>query len=197
LSGIGSRRLNDWEVECIKTNLFITLDILEKHNFKYWLDYGSLLGAVRDGKIIRWDLDSDIGVMVNDLPLISKHLKRETDRRVSFKPSDNTIWVQKKEKRKGDGDYKGMRKRGTNGTDLFGWERTDQHYKAICSAIARDGGSPIKHELFDELEEIEFEGRMVKCPKDPKKFVQQRQRYGPECVEKFVYKGHSGKTTTM
>jgi len=33
------------------------------HNIEYWLEYGSLLGAWRDGEIIPWDLDLDIGVM--------------------------------------------------------------------------------------------------------------------------------------
>lgn len=32
----------------------------------YWLDYGSLLGAWRDGGIIPWEFDLDMGVMLED-----------------------------------------------------------------------------------------------------------------------------------
>jgi len=38
-------------------------EILDKCGVKYWLDWGTLLGAVRDGKIIEWDHDIDLGTM--------------------------------------------------------------------------------------------------------------------------------------
>lgn len=38
-------------------------EILDKCGVKYWLDWGTLLGAVRDGKIIEWDGDIDLGTM--------------------------------------------------------------------------------------------------------------------------------------
>ena len=37
--------------------------IFDKFNIVYWLDLGTLLGAVRNGKIIPWDDDIDFGVM--------------------------------------------------------------------------------------------------------------------------------------
>lgn len=35
-----------------------------------WLDWGTLLGAVRDGRMIKWDHDVDLGIMDNDFKKI-------------------------------------------------------------------------------------------------------------------------------
>lgn len=42
-------------------------ELLERHGIRHWLDYGTLLGAVRTGELIAWDDDIDIGMFASDL----------------------------------------------------------------------------------------------------------------------------------
>lgn len=46
----------------LKDMMVFTTRTLTKHRIAYWLDYGSLLGAVRDHGIIPWEFDVDIGI---------------------------------------------------------------------------------------------------------------------------------------
>jgi len=40
--------------------------VLEKHNVRYWIDFGTLLGIVREGRILPWDYDMDISIFEED-----------------------------------------------------------------------------------------------------------------------------------
>lgn len=48
--------------EKIDINFSETISILNKHNIKYWICQGTLLGIIRDKKLIPWDHDIDIAV---------------------------------------------------------------------------------------------------------------------------------------
>jgi len=51
-------------------NLKDIKNILDRADVIYWLECGTLLGAVRDGKIIPWDSDMDLGMFSSDLDKI-------------------------------------------------------------------------------------------------------------------------------
>jgi len=54
--------LTDTTLVRAKKLLIDTISILEKNNIPYWLDDGTLLGIIRDGMLLPWDVDIDIGV---------------------------------------------------------------------------------------------------------------------------------------
>jgi len=48
-------------------NLVVLTDILNKHNIKYWLQDGTLLGYYREKDLISHDKDTDLGLMWSDI----------------------------------------------------------------------------------------------------------------------------------
>ncbi len=68
----GDRRL----IQIVLSKLLHTIhDICVANDIAYWLDFGSLLGAVRHGGYIPWDDDIDLGMMRSDMDRLEKILK--------------------------------------------------------------------------------------------------------------------------
>ena len=68
-------------------------DIFDDCDIEFWLDQGTLLGAVRDGKFILWDHDIDIGMWYNSVNKVKDLTKNIRDLRldVSFKTRKDQI----------------------------------------------------------------------------------------------------------
>lgn len=43
-------------------------EVFDKHNIEFWLECGTLLGAVRDSRFIAWEHDIDLGVWYEKVP---------------------------------------------------------------------------------------------------------------------------------
>jgi hypothetical protein len=59
-------------VEDTKVALHEVHGIFDRHALPVWLDCGTLLGAVRDGDVIPWDNDIDLGMWTTDLDAADK-----------------------------------------------------------------------------------------------------------------------------
>lgn len=68
--GIGDKSpLRSMPPCCIKhlrQMLWYLTDLFEEHNIPYWLDFGTLLGAVRGGRSIPHDTDGDLCLFLKD-----------------------------------------------------------------------------------------------------------------------------------
>lgn len=66
--------LGRWTPPCCLAHLRETarhvLAILAQAGAHYWLEGGSLLGAARNGDIIPWDYDVDVGILLSDVALV-------------------------------------------------------------------------------------------------------------------------------
>ncbi len=71
--------LRQWQLECVE--LLKEFDrICSENGVQYWLDFGTLLGAVRHKGFIPWDDDIDTSMMKADidkiLPVLEEHFKK-------------------------------------------------------------------------------------------------------------------------
>lgn len=64
--------------------LLVVDRIFRKHHIYYWLDGGTLLGAVRHGGFIPWDDDLDINIRVTDIPRIRQILQTELPQNLCY-----------------------------------------------------------------------------------------------------------------
>ncbi|WP_299524027.1 phosphorylcholine transferase LicD [uncultured Methanobrevibacter sp.] len=73
-------------VQLLYVELLRFLDnVCKKHDIDYWIDYGTLLGAVRHGGFIPWDDDIDLSIMRKDYEKLIKVLPEEISKYEYFK----------------------------------------------------------------------------------------------------------------
>ncbi|MFT7344376.1 MAG: lipopolysaccharide cholinephosphotransferase [Lentimonas sp.] len=71
-------------------DILVVMDqILKKHDIPYWLDYGTLLGAVRHGGFIPWDDDLDISVHKKDFKKIREIFSKELPSQLTYQDWKN------------------------------------------------------------------------------------------------------------
>ncbi len=71
-------------------DILVEIDkIFKRNNIDYWLDSGTLIGAVRHGGYIPWDDDIDIAVQKKDYKKIKEVMQKELPQNLAFQ-DENT-----------------------------------------------------------------------------------------------------------
>ncbi len=119
-------------------NLSLIINILAENKIRYWICHGTLLGIIRDKKLISWDHDIDIGVIENKinrklLPLI---LKKRGFKRIkkTFLQNDGMMKFIKKGGREVDINFYQINKK--NKTVFVKWHIPRNFFIKIIDALS-------------------------------------------------------------
>ena len=156
----------------MKNMLLKTIDILDQNRIKYWLEAGTLLGILRDGDLIPWDYDADLGILAQSADEIMKL-------RSKFFPN---YWIKRRKIQSHwiPGDMRAIKVKTL-------WEKIRQinfHVDLFCVYPVQDkyrwvDSNALKHvdrKYYDTLSTIEWEGRTINIPNHAEEYLS--LRYG-------------------
>ena len=170
--------------------LQILIDTLKEHNIKYYLDFGTLIGAIRDKGLIPWDDDIDISLLNEEdyvkIPQVLKDIKRKHRLRTYLLTFEDT---KKKREKRGEEVYQDsvdftlntnyqIAKVRTNNYFIFGRGNTcidiffkyTQKDNIYWMAYGQVNSVPSSC-LNGELEEIDFCGIKCSIPKEYNEYL--------------------------
>ncbi len=169
---IGKKRKSKYQLSGKNAEIALAMlkdvtDAMDEHGVRYWLDFGTLLGIVRENRILPWDDDMDISVFEEDrwkvekivLPTIKKKLYRVYTR--YFSQEDSVL---------NKGDIRAFRVRNSRFGFMRGFVKIDIFvmYKNTDSYYWYELGAKHKlpSEYLQELDTIEFNGKTYSKPKN-------------------------------
>ena len=174
-------------------------DLFEEHGIEYWMDFGTLLGAVRTGENVEFDDDGDFGVFGKDEKRIiglkgraakdgfcinpQWHLDRMAGKGILNKEED-LIRICRSENNDMYVDLFPWRpiKKGQGGTwnqgsykDGLMWNKFGLNVpKAYPNWFTREQSSNHRHFYGEFLSKVKLHGKYMLAPRDPEAFLEMR-----------------------
>jgi hypothetical protein len=142
-----------------KSTMLIALQALDEIGLFYWIEFGTLLGIIRDGKLIDHDTDLDFGVLLDDYtPHIEKALVKHGFRKIHRIEVD-------------EGRYGLEESYELNGVtlDLFFFSKVEGGMHCHLFPNSPDG-SRLVRECFTRVttfDKITWQGSVLNIPADP------------------------------
>lgn len=147
----GYRSLDD-----AKKLLCDMVEMLELHNIKYWLNWGLLLGAVRDGQPIPWDTDMDVTIHKEDEQKLIDQVIPAMQRLDCFVVDPKKCY---------EGDFWFIR--DGEKIELNTVQKLSDRYSYSPGRCDLD----CPHHYLDTLDEVEMFGRKFKIPSNVDKYL--------------------------
>lgn len=156
------RKFQEQDVELLKE--FIR--ICEKYNLRYWLDFGSLLGAVRHKGFVPWDDDCDVSMPESDFIKLQKIIDEEIKEDMKY-----IHWVEG-----GMGRFVFKHDKLNSFLDIYCYEELGQAYQFKMKVDNIHDRAIVPEDILFPNNYINFEGLNIKCPNDYDTYL--RIRYG-------------------
>jgi phosphorylcholine metabolism protein LicD len=158
-------------------NLFRNISVAsEKFDFKFFLDFGTLLGCLRNGKKIPYDADIDLGMCIDEFNNFKKAFDYLQCNGEVIKQINNNIFIYK------------LSKINDVHIDIFIYEKKiignqylyvgDQYKKTPNSYFTEEDLFPLKKTSFENIETF--------IPNNSKKYIE--ANYGIKCIENPITK---------
>jgi len=156
----------------MKRSILRIISILEKNHIPYWMDEGTLLGIIRDGDLLPWDHDADLGIP-------GEYAEKLWKIRYKFFPyffvkrnMTKSKWL--------PGKFRSIKLK----TPLERLLRINFHVDLFCKYKVNDRFhwiimNALKHsesKFFDKLDKTSWEGREVNIPSNVKEYL--KANYG-------------------
>lgn len=183
--------------------------ICKKHDIDYWLDYGTLLGAIRHKGFIPWDTDMDVGMLRPDYELFQKIGVAELPPDILFQYPETdpaTVqWSWLDQARLVDAYSRSVAKKnyppnlmqfGGLHLDIFIYDKDVKYENALSNGFERCWSRSSIHLLLNEVEYLDtayFEGvefpipagydtYLTRCYDDYMTFPPEEERQIPEVI---------------
>ncbi len=155
-------------------------DILKTSNLSYWIEGGTLLGAVRDKKLIPWDHDLDMGIINKsdkDIKAIIKKLKLKFY--VSVKPFEGkSTWELGKYRVLKIYPKKWIFFRKKLCCDLFVYYKGEYNGEEVYKYVVWGKNAFHKKEYFVKTKLIDFYDKIINIPNNSESFLE--VKYGKD-----------------
>ena len=147
-------------------------DIMDKHGVKYWLDFGTLLGIVRENRILPWDDDMDISIFPEDIEIMQTKVLPDIK---SLNYRTYTRKFEEPEEPLKKGNIRSFKIRNNRLFFLRGYVKLDIFimYPHQENVYWYELGAPhcLPQKLIEEFDTIDFNGKSFRVPKDYDKYL--------------------------
>jgi phosphorylcholine metabolism protein LicD len=147
-------------------------DVLDKYDVKYWLDFGTLLGVVREDRILPWDDDIDLSIFESDIEVMKTKVMPEI-KKLRYRGyiryfTDNVQPLK-------NNDLRSFKIRNNRFFFLRGYVKLDIFvlYNIDKKLYWVEHSEPhsLPEDLLTEFDMIKFNGKDYRIPKDYDKYL--------------------------